>query len=1027
MISKKIIFLSCVLLIFLSIGNISAIDVNNTIQSSNVNLNEVITSNEINEQDVLSISDENEIYGRGSLKDLQKLVDNAQGTLDLNDNYEFTGSSEAVKISKDITINGNGHTINGKRSTHMFSIEKDGISVVLKNIEFKDGKSDHGGAIFNNHENTNLTIINCTFNSNAVYKEKTTIQPGNGAAIYSHGKLTIINSKFHDNYHSLSTIELKDSHFVPKEINIGSDNGAIYCTGNLLVNNSYFSNNLAMSDGGAIYCTGNLLVNNSYFSNNLAVLDGGAIYCGGVCSIYNSKFENNHANNEHTSANYGGAIYSNRINTVNNCIFSKNKAYSNPLVIKSDKGGAIYISDKCNPEFVSCRFEKNFCEDGGAIYLNSKKSNLKLTDCSFISNTAKYGGAVYSNGKIELSFCSFSHNSADVDGGAIYNSGVTIISNSKFVGNAATGATVKRSFGGAIRSEGLIDIEKTAFENNNAYNLGGAVYGDGETRIKSSTFMHNSAKEGGAVFAGIITEVANSQFIKNNATSGHGGALYINNGDTTLSSCIFEENTAPGKDSKGGGIYKDSSFLTIWNCEFYRNSAGQGGGVYTSKVTSITYSYFIGNKATAQKGDGGGIYVNNECNFNTYSCRYEDNEANNRGGAIYTDSTRLGSKIGIDYCTFVHNKAKQKDYTPNGNRLPGHSVFHSGYYKYVKLCWFGKNDPDTANQIVEYHTKGSDDNIVPNDTLRVDMKAENMNPLVGNPYTVTIYFSGNGLNLNKWNLYHSDAKFGSTYVEFSNIKTKVNDITATYVAKRAGTGVNIHGYFDDQYLVLNLYGVNKDPSEVEILTCEDVKYPNALNVTYKINPMSESKYVIKDAQNKTVKTGSLTNPNSVYIEGLTPGSYSITISNTETWNNLAGSDTKTFTVNRCDIEQLRVVVYNKTYPEDVDCTVYASVDGEYNLTVGLYQSRIVVVKNNVAYINLGVLDAGTYEAIISFAGNENYNPTSSKTTFDVNASGTFFEIEINASKIIYACWQVFDFTNIGCGFICCYCKLFWRQ
>ena len=34
--------------------------------------------------------------------------------------------------------------------------------------------------------------------------------------------------------------------------------------------------------------------------------------------------------------------------------------------------------------------------------------------------------------------------------------------------------------------------------------------------------------------------------------------------------------------------------------------------------------------------------------------------------------------------------------------------------------------------------------------------------------------------------------------------------------------------------------------------------------------MSESKYVIKDAQNKTVKTGSLTNPNSVYIEGLTP-------------------------------------------------------------------------------------------------------------------------------------------------------------
>ena len=105
MISKKIIFLSCVLLIFLSIGNISAIDVNNTVQSSNVNLNEVRTSNEINEQDVLSISDENEIYG-SSFKDLQDLIDNAQGELNLTNDYSLGFDGESVKISKNITING---------------------------------------------------------------------------------------------------------------------------------------------------------------------------------------------------------------------------------------------------------------------------------------------------------------------------------------------------------------------------------------------------------------------------------------------------------------------------------------------------------------------------------------------------------------------------------------------------------------------------------------------------------------------------------------------------------------------------------------------------------------------------------------------------------------------------------------------------------------------------------------------------------------------------------------------------------
>ena len=74
MISKKIIFLSCVLLIFLSIGNISAVDVNNTVQTSSVNLDEIITSNEINEQHVLSIGDENDIYGN-SFNELQDLID----------------------------------------------------------------------------------------------------------------------------------------------------------------------------------------------------------------------------------------------------------------------------------------------------------------------------------------------------------------------------------------------------------------------------------------------------------------------------------------------------------------------------------------------------------------------------------------------------------------------------------------------------------------------------------------------------------------------------------------------------------------------------------------------------------------------------------------------------------------------------------------------------------------------------------------------------------------------------------------
>ena len=107
----------------------------------------------------------------------------------------------------------------------------------------------------------------------------------------------------------------------------------------------------------------------------------------------------------------------------------------------------------------------------------------------------------------------------------------------------------------------------------------------------------------------------------------------------------------------------------------------------------------------------------------------------------------------------------------------------------------------------------------------------------------------------------------------------------------------------------------------------------------------------------------------------------------------------TFNVFKADID-LIINVFDEVYPHDVECIIYASVDGVYNLTVAGC-STSVVVKYNFAFFNRHTLDAGTYDAVVSFAGDKNYNPVSNRTTFDVYASGTLFEIEINPDEIIY--------------------------
>ena len=332
MMKKTLLFIFIILLV-LSIGNVSATNDTDTSTSDITNHDNVISENTENNNTIL-LSNGN---AQKSMVELENTIKNNKNTtILLNNDYQWTQQDtdleKGIILDKSIGIDGQGHTIDAKSKMRIFQVTNNAM-VTFKNINFLNGKFDSmwalvwGGAVWNKGAKK-VTLINCTFTgNNAEY----------GGAIY---KCIAIN-----------------------------------CT---------FTNNAA-SRGGAIFAKKDIIVKNTTFINNKAetLLNqccGGAIFANTITWINNpSYFIGNYVDD-----NQGGAISTNKFETdVKYAVFINNNVKSN------DDGGAIYINEENHITFAKCYFENNRCGDeGGAIYLDSRYSHLTLKDNSFINNTA---------------------------------------------------------------------------------------------------------------------------------------------------------------------------------------------------------------------------------------------------------------------------------------------------------------------------------------------------------------------------------------------------------------------------------------------------------------------------------------------------------------------------------------------------------------------------------------------------------------------------------------------------------------
>lgn len=187
-------------------------------------------------------------------------------------------------------------------------------------------------------------------------------------------------------------------------------------------------------------------------------------------------------------ASFGGAVRALRSNVaMTGCTFAGNAAVG---LDGQHYGGAIACSTS-NPMVKDCVFEGNLANFGGAIYTDHF-SSPRVTGCTFQGNEARAGrgGAMYCGVHCNstIAGCSFIANTADDEGGAIYNRGWPYFLSCVFSANAAANGAAA-----FIESAGNTTFTNCTIRANQAARNGGAIYGlQSTTRIANCILWANA-------------------------------------------------------------------------------------------------------------------------------------------------------------------------------------------------------------------------------------------------------------------------------------------------------------------------------------------------------------------------------------------------------------------------------------------------------------------------------------------------------------------------------------------------------
>ena len=450
---KHLLVVSVILTLFLGLSLVSATDVtdDNAVSTKNIcthsitsDNNDNIDVNDINnyikntftstsanngsnsDENIIKENDNNGntvgASNGGTITDLKDKIDTGGSSITLTDDYTYnqdidSGFTEGITVSRDLTIDGQGHTIDLGGKIRFITV-KDGYNLVLKNLIIKNGyHMDRGGAVW---INGNGSFVNCNFTGNnaSQYGGAVNIFQGNGIFINStftgnnasqyggavnifQGNGIFINSTFNNN----------TGHNGGGAVDISYSNG-------IFINSTFIGNNA--KDGGAVCIysdsgSSGIFINSTFIGNN-ATKKGGAICIdySSSGSFVNSTFIDNYVGQYPDG--YGGAVYVNSgSGSFINSTFTGNNALST--------GGAVYINSTGNGSFINSTFTgNNAASSGGAVGIFNTSCVVSFVNSTFINNTSgNNGGAVFSSyGNGSFINSTFTGNYAEGNGGAIY-------------------------------------------------------------------------------------------------------------------------------------------------------------------------------------------------------------------------------------------------------------------------------------------------------------------------------------------------------------------------------------------------------------------------------------------------------------------------------------------------------------------------------------------------------------------------------------------------------------------------------
>ena len=954
--NKIIILLLAILLIILTIGSPSA--------------------NEINDTQINDNYDEKE---NKSFDDLKVIVENSKDNsiININNDYTYNNNTDFDGInikSTNVTINGNGHSINVNTTNNVRIFNITGSTININNLIFTNSKHDYGGAIYNT--GYNVSITNSAFINNSALK--------NGGAIYNENSMTISNSIFVNNTSPEGQIfnngnlnyNIETFDDLQNAINIIS--GTITLNSNITLNSSKFANGIIINKtisidcnnytingnnlgrifnicenatlnlnngnlingmsntGGAIYNKGTLNIRNVNLFNNTATSYGGAIFNDNIANIYLTNFDSNKITNQELtspSESYGGsAIY----NWYNATLIMNNSKVSNH---KSDLvSGAITTIG--NTQIISSYFNNNTAYLGGAISalgnLMPSYKVLSISNCGFIENKALIGGAIYSNGTLlSITESEFNKNTGD-KGGAI---GV---------------ATSNKYIVGLINS--------TTFLNNIGENGGALWISEGAYILSNSTFINNSACVGAAIeFSGdgydLMNRITNCNFENNTATK-TAGAIY-NNKTLNIQDSTFTNNTSPESTFTNFGninlhittftqlenaINEFAGILTLYN-DIEMSNQDSTTGININKNLIIDGN----NLTTINANNLGGIFnIAEGCNVTLLNIQLINGTIYNKGNLTVANSILYNKNCAI--------------YNTNGSVV-------------VDYNWWGTNNPDW-NKLLQNIT-------APNTFATLNLTTQ-----IDENNDCDIIVSLN------WNNTDIIASIPPCYITIC-----VKNNTEGYILENEILEETYHLLPGDTNISVSLHDqkLNSTINAPKITSKIDIY---SRNITYGTNLfavifLSEgSTGNVSIIINNHTYIHNLTNAmTTIKVKNLTAGNYTIFVKYDGDDNYLANENSKNITVYKANLNLL-VEIDNIEYGENfiINATL---LDDNENITIDVViddKHYIVAIVNGTGVLIGDKLNAGKYNFTAIWTGNENYNNITFRGSFNVNKTSTSFNI-----------------------------------